>query len=361
MQVVSQLLKRLLYPALTKTGRFRRGSDTGPAILTYHGIFPDETFLRDVSSESTLVRRESLRRQLELLKTRYHVISPEQFRQWCRSQGDLSPRSELLTCDDGLHNALTDMVPVLQEAGLSCLFFLTESSLSSETSLLWHDELRLMLRFADSVSLNLPMLGVVEHAAGRQQKQALWWSLVKKLSGYGSAARLKILEQVRIQCGIAADWKAAFFEDRIHQRCFSMLNLEQTRRLVASGMSIGSHTLSHPMLSQLPAELAWKEIAHSRERFERALQQPVWALAYPFGDQESVSQRELGMAERAGYECAFLNVDGGLGAPHSLFAMRRVHVTGDMNLSEFEAHVSGFHRTLRQRFFKEANAVNFVL
>ena len=36
----------------------------------------------------------------------------------------------LLTCDDGLQNTLTDMLPVLQELGLSCLFFVTGASLS---------------------------------------------------------------------------------------------------------------------------------------------------------------------------------------------------------------------------------------
>ena len=48
------------------------------------------------------------------------------------------------------------------------------------------------------------------------------------------------------------------------------------------------------------------------------------------------------MAERAGFSCAFLNGGGGLGAPMPRFALPRVHVTGAMNLGEFEAHVSGF-------------------
>jgi hypothetical protein len=56
------------------------------------------------------------------------------------------------------------------------------------------------------------------------------------------------------------------------------------------------------------------------------------------------------MAERAGFECAFMNVGGGFGAQLPKFALPRVHVTADMKLSEFEAHVSGFHRDFRSRF-----------
>jgi hypothetical protein len=76
----------------------------------------------------------------------------------------------------------------------------------------------------------------------------------------------------------------------------------------------------------------------------RLTRSPVWALAYPFGED---------MAAQAGFTCAFLNMEGGLGADTPRFALRRVHVTADMSLAEFEAHVSGFYRALRERFMRE--------
>ena len=62
------------------------------------------------------------------------------------------------------------------------------------------------------------------------------------------------------------------------------------------------------------------------------------------------------MAQEAGFECAFMNVGGGFGAPLPKFALPRVHVTADMGLAEFEAHVSGFQQALRARFLREATA-----
>jgi len=61
------------------------------------------------------------------------------------------------------------------------------------------------------------------------------------------------------------------------------------------------------------------------------------------------------MAERAGFTCAFLNVGGGFGAATPRFTLPRVHVTGEMSLAEFEAHVSGFYGSLRRRFLGEAS------
>jgi hypothetical protein len=44
-----------------------------------------------------------------------------------------------------------------------------------------------------------------------------------------------------------------------------------------------------------------------------------------------------------------MNVGGGFGAQIDRFAVPRVHVTADMKLSEFEAHIAGFYRNLRKR------------
>lgn len=62
------------------------------------------------------------------------------------------------------------------------------------------------------------------------------------------------------------------------------------------------------------------------------------------------------MAQQAGYSCAFLNFGGGFGAPFAPFGIQRVHVTGEMSLSEFQAHVAGLHRSLKEMFQKNAAA-----
>lgn len=297
---------------------------------------------------------ESFRRQLHLLKTRYNVISPEEFFLWCESKQSLRPRSVLLTCDDGLQNTLTDMLPILLELGLSCLFFVTGASLGEKASILWYEELYLLfLAAGNSFTLEWMDEGMRISVATRQQKRGKWWELVKKLSQFDQRRRRQMLDQIREQLGISAERISRYSDDPILRRRFLMLNLAELRQLAASGMSIGAHTLSHPMLSRAPEELAWREIHESRRNFEQALDRPIWALAYPFGDAGSVTQREQGMAEWAGYKCAFLNFGGGLGAENPPFALPRVHVTAEMGLSEFEAHVSGVHRMLRQHFFRK--------
>jgi peptidoglycan/xylan/chitin deacetylase (PgdA/CDA1 family) len=351
MRWVSPFLKHVLYPGLARTGYLRRSAGAGPAIVTYHGILPDGYTRIDPALDGALVSAESFRRQLQLLKTQYHIISPEQFLLWCESERPLPPRSILLTCDDGLQNALTDMLPILQEMELSCLFFVTGASLNEKASILWYEELYLLfLAAGNSFKLELMDAGIQISVATPREKRTQWWNLVKQLSHFDQQGRAEILECIREQLRISPRWISKYRDDSILRRRFLVLSRTELKQLAAAGMCIGAHTLSHPMLSRAPEALAWSEIYDSRRSLEQALDRGVWALAYPFGDQDSVTPRDRQMAERAGFNCAFVNFDGGLGGGNPLFALPRVHVTAGMGLAEFEAHISGFHRILRQRF-----------
>ncbi|MGH9504264.1 MAG: polysaccharide deacetylase family protein [Terriglobales bacterium] len=349
MRFVSPLLKHVVFPSLAKAGYLRRRKGPAPAVVTYHGILPQSYKTIDPDLDGSLVSAPSFREQLRLLKKHYHVISPEQFLAWCEEKQELPPRAVLLTCDDDLRNTLTEMVPMLREQHLSCLFFVTGASLGEVPAMLWFDQLYLMLlAVKENIALDLTQGDFRGRASGVQEKRRLWWILVKHLSRYDACVRISLLAKVREQLGLSEDWSSELLSDSRRAR-FLMLNTSELRALAEAGMALGAHTLTHPVLSEQSTEAAWNEISGSRTQLERAIGRPVWALAYPFGAAASVTAREREMAERAGFSCAFLNAGGGFGAPMPRFALPRVHVSSAMKLGEFEAHISGFYRSLRQR------------
>jgi len=63
-----------------------------------------------------------------------------------------------------------------------------------------------------------------------------------------------------------------------------MLGLAQIREMQAAGIEFGSHTLTHPHLTQLPPERAATEIVQSRLRLEEMLGVPCASFAYPYGE-----------------------------------------------------------------------------
>src|SRR5439155_23015248 len=132
-------------------------------------------------------------------------------------------------------------------------------------------------------------------------------ALTQQLSAVDTGSRLQMLEDVRIQIGISKDWQSEYSQSQALRSRFFMLNVQELRKLQQAGMTIGAHTMSHPMLSQTSEELAFKEIADSKSRLESALGLPIWVLAFPFGNRETVTIREQELGKQAGLKCAFVS------------------------------------------------------
>ncbi len=350
LRFVTPALKHIVFPALSKSGYLRYSAGAGPSIVTYHGVFPAGYKVRNPALDGNLVHADSLRQQLQLLKKCYHVITPEEFLQWSDGKLTLAPHSILLTCDDTLRNTLTEMLPILRDLDLSCLFFATAASAEETPSMLWYEELYLMLLDAsEPIALHIPEAGVSVGPIVPAERHASWWNLVEQLSQFDCALRRKFLDAMREQLRLSPNWRDRYLQDPTLAARFLTLDLAGLRQLAAAGMSIGAHSLSHPILARASEQLAWQEISESRSVLEKALERAVWAFGYPFGNAATVTARDLRLAERAGFRCAFMNTGGGFGAKINRFALPRVHVTAEMTLFEFEAHISGFYRTLREK------------
>jgi peptidoglycan/xylan/chitin deacetylase (PgdA/CDA1 family) len=349
MRVVSPLLKTVVYPALSSVGAFHRIASTGLAVVTYHGIIPDDYNPVDAAFDGNLIRAETLRRQIRFLKGKYNIVSPEAAFSFFASGEKLPSRAVLLTCDDGLLNCLTDMLPVLTEEKVQCLFFVTGASASETRSTLWHEELFLIFLRAPSGPFSAACQGILieEKLEGREQRRGAWWRWVQRLSQLDSERRSSVVKQLRDYFGLCESSAVGLPDSAICRRSGLMIR-DELRKLQSAGMTIGAHSCSHPMLSQQQPELAYEEISRSREVLGAALSTDVWAFAYPFGDPPSITPRICDMAEKAGYTAAFVNFGGGLGRKLPAYACPRIHVTKGMTFGEFEAHVCGFYERMQQ-------------
>src|SRR5437867_4445107 len=144
MRLISPLLRHVVYPGLSRSGYLRRLASPAPAVLTYHGVVPSGDLPHPVLHDH-LVTEDAFVSQLQLISSKYNPISPEQFLAWMEGKLELPSRSVLLTCDDGLLNTLTNMLPILHRFGLKCLFFVTADSTHRVSSMLWFEELYVWL------------------------------------------------------------------------------------------------------------------------------------------------------------------------------------------------------------------------
>jgi len=344
MRLVSPFLKHAVYPALHQIGWLDHTMPPGGyAVVNYHGVVPSDHSVAEVFLDGNLVQPETFRRQLQFLKAHYHVIHPEDFRAWIEQGKQLPPRAVLVTCDDGLLNTLTDMLPVLLSESVPCLFFVTGGSCGGQPVMLWYEELYQLMRVRPLDGLPLQLPGE-EAAEPSGSFQAQWWSTVRSASRLDARARADWMDLVRSHCG-----GTQVFRSELHsEKRWRPVNIGELRKLAEAGMTIGAHTLSHPVLSLCSDEEARREIQESKNGLERALGRQVWAFAYPFGNSSTMGEREVALAREAGFTCAFLNVEHwGAGATNP-FALPRIHVTANTTLPEFAAHLSGLHARLQR-------------
>ena len=99
-----------------------------------------------------------------------------------------------------------------------------------------------------------------------------------------------------------------------------LMDAAQIREWLAAGHSIGSHTLTHPFLTQLPPGAAREEITASRKKLEDLFGVPVRDFCYPYGD---MNESVRGLVAEAGYTTACTTVSGVNLPGADLLALRR--------------------------------------
>lgn len=135
----------------------------------------------------------------------------------------------------------------------------------------------------------------------------------------------------------------AQWSDGPHSSELLPLNWEELAELSASGWEIGSHTRTHPRLTELgDSELA-EELLESRLELERRLGVPCRSIAYPYGDYD----RRVGVAAaNAGYAAGTTLPPGPW--DESRFGLPRVGVYGVDTPLRFRLKVSRPLRWVRR-------------
>jgi peptidoglycan/xylan/chitin deacetylase (PgdA/CDA1 family) len=122
-----------------------------------------------------------------------------------------------------------------------------------------------------------------------------------------------------------------------------MMSRDHVRELASlPGVTIGSHTLSHPKLSRLAPAAQRAEITDSRRVLEDWLGRSVETFCYPFGDHDATT---VALVREAGYSLAVTTKVGAINV-NDAYRIPRVPV------NEFTSPV--FSATLRRGFLDYA-------
>lgn len=205
--------------------------------------------------------------------------------------GTLPSSAAVVTFDDGYADNFTEAREVLQKHGVPATFFIATAFLDGGR--MWNDDVIEAVRKAPDGVFNLERFGLGTHALSDiDSRVQCYEQILGKIKYLPHRLRQDTARHLARDCGLSESSNL-------------MMTTDQLIKLNQSGMEIGAHTDTHPILSSLPDQEAENEILTGKSRLEAILQQKIEVFAYPNGAPgRDYGKQHIAMVARAGFVAA---------------------------------------------------------
>jgi peptidoglycan/xylan/chitin deacetylase (PgdA/CDA1 family) len=296
---------------------FRTGISTAVAklqscarIIMYHGVLG-----RD---------RHLLAEQLKYLHRHFLIVPLDRVIQQLQAGASPKDNEVVLTFDDGLRNNATVVYPVLKYLRIPATFFVCPG-LIERGQWLWTHAARCRLRLLQENAL-AALAGQLTATAVTVEGILDW---MKTLSANDRrAAEAKIRQAT-----------PDFQPTESDREAFDVMDWSDLRSLDPGLITVGSHTVTHPILPTLTPEEIDLEMTASRRQLEAKLDRPVNYFCYPNGSHH----RQSWLAAKRIYDAA-VTVENGMLTPQNsadLYRLPRIPATRNGALLAWRLHRPG--------------------
>jgi peptidoglycan/xylan/chitin deacetylase (PgdA/CDA1 family) len=249
--------------------------------------------------------------------------------------GDFKRRFACFTFDDGYRDNKLNAYPVLKEYDVPFAIYVPTNFIERRGELWWLS-LEAVIHSTDRISILMDGQKRTFDCYSADEKQeafsAIYWWLRSLPTDDEIKARVRDLAAV-YNINLAAKFDAL---------CMTWPELAE---LSADPLvTIGAHTINHPMLAKTAEDVARREIDEGAAEIERALGRRPAHFSYPFGDPTSAGSREFAMARDLGFKTAVTTRPGVLFPEHRdyLMALPRISINGGYQDSRYlEVLLSG--------------------
>lgn len=228
----------------------------------------DIIFLCHGTPAATAARLE---RQLRYLRRVFTIVPLAEFAaamNVVRNPGER--RRMAIIFDDGLRSNVRVAYPILRGLGIAATFFVCPG-LIEERRWLWTHEARRRLQFAGP---HLREELAQELGAPSDIEAFVEWM---KTLDYPQRTRVEAM---------LVHATAGFVPAAPDREAFDLAGWDELRRLDRSIITIGSHTMTHPVLPSMSAGEIEAELRDSRRMIEAKLSRPAEFFSYPNGDSD---------------------------------------------------------------------------
>ena len=308
------------------------------AILMYHRVLPERELDRHFIQPGMYVRSDVFEMQVRFLSEHFRILSfSALLDHWKRRDLDRDQRYCVLTLDDGWLDNYVYAYPVLKGYNVPATIFLPTGLIGSN-QWFWQDRLACLLKHC-CVS-----------GAGRRKKLVPLLKRYPWISDFKGERDVGRIDSAIEQCkelsdtevySLIAKMEKALGEKPPGERV--LLNWEEIKEMSKDGISFGSHSSTHKMLTKLsPGELK-KEVEDSFSALQKRGVNHVPVFCYPNGNHD----REITkLVNSSGYLAAVSTRPGFENVlPMEIFSLKRIGVHNDISptVPLFAWHISGLN------------------
>lgn len=317
-------------PLIERLRRWRRGE---LRILAYHRVLdvPDANqypFDIDVVSASV----DGFRRQMQLVAERCRPLTLAAVADLLDAGEPLPPGAVVVTFDDGYDDNLHHALPVLRETGVPATFFVSTGHIDNGLPYAYDWLVHLILS-ANRESIAVPAIAFDQPLPqSTPDRREFATGILNKLKLLPAAEQNRAMDALGEELGMP--------RKQPHPGCRPM-SWDQVRELAAADMEIGSHGVSHSMLSKMD-KAGWQaELTESRDRLQQELGKQAVSISYPVGGWSAVSREVLADCRSAGYRIGCSYISGtNRASTMDRFMLHRLPVEVDMDHAWFAAMLS---------------------
>lgn len=347
---MAQLKKRLRDAAaqalwLSGVTRPERWGRERLPVMTFHRVLPASAIATSPHPE-IVVSPEDLAWFLDFFSEHFRCMPLGRAVEARRSEEASDLPALAITFDDGMLDNFEYAAPVLERAGVHASFYIVPEN-TGTGRLLWPDRVGYSLRALLSSAGGGTRADQLARAHGMERpRDGDQGQQVHEL-----VAQLKKIPSDRVDAFVdALDEEVGSIEMPGWE---GMMSFEQVRALRNAGHEIGSHSLSHPILTNCSDERLRRECEGSRRVLQDELGGDIETFCYPNGDHD---ERVVRAVREAGFKLAVTTRWGSNPGDADPWTLRRCDVqsetsrseTGELSVPRLSWRLSGLHPGLRQ-------------
>jgi peptidoglycan/xylan/chitin deacetylase (PgdA/CDA1 family) len=261
--------------------------------LTYHRVadLKDSAMLDPRTISATPATFDQ---HMRYLAGHYQVVSLEEVFDAVEKGTCLPNRAVLITFDDAYCDFTKYAWPILKQFRLPATIFVPTAYPDRPDRALWWDRLHRAFSYTSQTELHPTPIGLLSLGTFEERRRSLQ-RLQDHVITLPNAEAIALVDEICFKLD----------SQQIIQK--SILSWEELRQLAKEGVTLGAHTQTHPILTQISPKQVREETVGSQQDLRREIGSVLPVFCYPNGDHDELV---VSILNEEGFVLAFTTLDG---------------------------------------------------